>query len=108
MSHATFTVTTTDLIEGSHDELAAKFIVDSENATREAADPPIDPLPTTPFADLVTSYLTILGNTLNRANISYVQQQANAQSVADSLDTRWEQAGEAERATAIAAMPLEE
>ena len=47
MSHATFTVTAQDLVEGSHDELAAQFIVDSENEKRAAQDPPVDLLPVT-------------------------------------------------------------
>ena len=105
MSHATFTVTAQNLVEGSHDELAAQFIVDSENEKRAAQDPPVDPLPVTPFAALVTSYLTVLEATLDRAQISYISQQATQQSNADQLGARWLEGGETERAASLAALP---
>lgn len=105
MPHASFTVTVVDLDEGSHGELAAKFIVDSENAKRAELDPPVDPLPVTPFAALVTSYLTVLEATLDRAHENYITQQAQQQSATDQLDARWLEGGEAERAASLAALP---
>ena len=105
MSHALFTVSVVDLDEGSHGELAAKFIVDSENEKRAAQDPPVDPLPVTPFAELVPSYLAILEATLDRAHVNYIIQQATQQSATDQLDARWLQASEAERNAALTALP---
>jgi len=105
MSHAVFTATVVDLDEGTHGELAAKFIVDSENEKRAAAEPPIDPLPVTPWASLKASYLTVLGNTLDRAHKNYIEQQASKQAADDELDSRWLEGGEAERTAALAALP---
>jgi len=105
MSHAVFTATVVDLDEGTHGELAAKFIVDSENENRAAAEPPIDPLPVTPWADLKTSYLTVLGNTLDRAHENYIKQQADKQAADDELNVRWLEGGEAERSAALASLP---
>ena len=93
MSHALFTVSVVDLDEGSHGELAAKFIVDSENEKRAA------------FAELVPSYLAILEATLDRAHVNYIIQQATQQSATDQLDARWLQASEAERNAALTALP---
>jgi hypothetical protein len=105
MSHAIFTATVVDLDEGSHGELAAKFIVDAENKKRAAADPPINPLPVTPWADLKASYLTVLGHTLDRAHENYIKQQADQQASQDELNARWLEGGESERAAALAQLP---
>lgn len=105
MSHAIFTATVVDLDEGSHGELAAKFIVDAENQKRAAADPPIDPLPVTPWAELKASYLTVLGSTLDRAHENYIKQQADKQAAEDKLNARWLEGGESERAASLAALP---
>lgn len=105
MSHAIFTATVVDLDEGSHGELAAKFIVDAENQKRAAADPPIDPLPVTPWAELKASYLTVLGSTLDRAHENYIKQQADKQAAEDKLKARWLEGGESERAASLAALP---
>ena len=105
MPHAEFTVTVTGLEEGSHGALAAKFIVDAENTNREAADPPIALLPVVPFATLVTSYLTVLDATLERAHGSYITQQANKEAADEELNKRWLEGGEAERTAALAALP---
>lgn len=105
MSHATFSVSDGGtIVEGSHDELAAKFIVDQHNA---GLDPEggETPLPVAPFADLVASYLTVLSATITAANISYVKQQAEAQALHDALNAKWLEGGEAERSAAIAALP---
>jgi hypothetical protein len=108
MSHAVFSVTVVDLDEGTHGELAARFIVDSENATRASQEPPIDPLPVTPWESLKASYLTILANTLDRANENYIVQQANKQAADDELAARWLEGGEAERSAALASLPVPE
>ena len=105
MSHAIFTATVVDLDEGSHGELAAKFIVDAENQKRAAADPPIDPLPVTPWVELKASYLTVLGSTLDRAHENYIKQQADKQAAEDKLNARWLEGGESERAASLAALP---
>lgn len=105
MSHAIFTATVVDLDEGSHGELAAKFIVNAENQKRAAADPPIDPLPVTPWAELKASYLTVLGSTLDRAHENYIKQQADKQAAEDKLNARWLEGGESERAASLAALP---
>lgn len=105
MSHAVFTATVVDLDEGTHGELAALFIVDNENAKRAELDPPVDPLPVTPWADLKASYLTVLGETLNRAHENYIKQQADKQAADDELNTRWLEGGESERTAALAALP---
>ena len=105
MSHAIFTVAVAGLDEGSHGELAAKFIVDGENEKRAAADPPVDPLPVTPWADLKASYLTVLGSTLDRAHENYIKQQADQQASEDKLNARWLEGGESERAAALSQLP---
>lgn len=105
MSHAIFTVSVVDLDQGTHGELAAQFIVDAENKKRAAADPPINPLPVTPWADLKASYLTVLGHTLDRAHENYIKQQADKQALDDELDARWLEGGESERAASLAALP---
>ncbi len=105
MSHATFTVTVVDLDEGTHGALAAKFIVDNENEKRAAQDPPVDPLPVTPWADLKASYLTVLTATIQSAHENYIKQQADQQAAEDELNTRWLEGGEAERAAALAQLP---
>lgn len=105
MSHADFTVTVVALDEGSHGELAAKFIVDAENTKRAAEEPPVALLPVTPFATLVASYLTVLEATLDRAHDSYITQQANKEAADEELNKRWVEGGEAERAAALAALP---
>ncbi|MHC4240679.1 MAG: hypothetical protein ACYSUC_13195 [Planctomycetota bacterium] len=89
MSHAEFTVSDGGtIVEGSHDELAARFIVTQHNA---GLDPEggETPLPVTPFASLVASYLTVLSSTITSANISYVKQQAEAQALRDALNRKW-------------------
>jgi len=105
MSHAVFTISVADLDDGTHGALAAKFIVDSENETRAAAEPPVDPLPVSPWADLKASYLVVLTATVQRAHDSYIQQQADKQAADDELAERWTVGGEAERSAAIAALP---
>ena len=105
MAHAVFTVNDGGTIEaGSHDELAARFIVDQYNA---GLDPEggETPLPVTPFASLVASYLSVLSATITSSNISYVKQQADAQATADELSGRWVEGSEAERSAAIDALP---
>ena len=105
MSHAAFSVSDGGTIEaGSHDELAARFIVDQYNA---GLDPEggETPLPVTPFASLVASYLSVLSATITSANLSYVKQQADAQATADELSGRWVEGSESERSAAIAALP---
>ena len=105
MSHAAFSVSDGGTIEaGSHDELAARFIVTQHNA---GLDPEggETPLPVTPFASLVASYLSVLSATITAANISYVKQQSDAQALHDALNAKWLEGGEAERAAAIAALP---
>ena len=105
MAHASFTVTDGGtIVEGSHDELAAKFIVDQHN---NGLDPEggETPLPVTPFASLVASYLTVLSATITSANLSYVKQQADSQAMHDALTAKWLEGGEAERSAAIAALP---
>ena len=105
MAHAVFTVSDGGTIEaGSHDELAGRFIVDQYNA---GIDPEggETPLPVTPFASLVASYLTVLSATITSANLSYVKQQADAQATADELSGRWIEGSESERAAAIDALP---
>ena len=105
MSHAAFSVSDGGTIEaGSHDELAARFIVTQHNA---GLDPEggETPLPVTPFASLVASYLSVLSATITSANISYVKQQADAQALHDALNAKWLEGGEAERSAAIAALP---
>lgn len=105
MSHAVFTVTVAELEDGTHGALAAKFIVDGENAARAAAEPPVDPLPVTPWADLKASYLAVLTATLQRAHENYIVQQADKQAADDELTERWTYGGEAERTAALAALP---
>ena len=105
MSHAVFTVTVAELDDGTHGALAAKFIVDGENERRAAQEPPVDPLPVTPWADLKTSYLTVLTATVQSAHENYIVQQANKQAADDELNERWTIGGEAERSAAIAALP---
>lgn len=105
MSHADFTVTVVDLDEGTHGALAAKFIVDKENEKRAFNEPPSDPLPVTPWADLKASYLTVLTATIQSAHENYIVQQANDQARTDELDSRWLEGGEAERTAALAALP---
>jgi hypothetical protein len=105
MPHAEFTVTVVDLAEGSHGELAAQFIVDSENEKRAAFEPPIDPLPVAPFAALVDSYLIVLSATITRAHGNYIVQQAAQQSAIDKLDQRWLEGGSADRAASLAQLP---
>ena len=105
MSHAIFTVTVVDLDEGTHGALAAKFIVDNENEKRASQEPPVDPLPITPWADLKASYLTVLTATIQSAHENYIKQQADQQAAEDELNTRWLEGGEAERAAALAQLP---
>ena len=106
MSHAIFTVTVVDLDEGTHGALAAKFIVDKENEKRASQEPPVDPLPVTPWADLKASYLTVLTATIQSAHENYIKQQADQQAADDELNTRWLEGGEAERAAALAQLPV--
>ena len=105
MAHAEFTVTVVDLVEGSHGELAAQFIVDAENEKRAAFEPPIDPLPVAPFAALVDSYLIVLSATITRAHENYIVQQAAQQSAIDKLDQRWLEGGSADREASLAQLP---
>lgn len=105
MSHAIFTVTVANLDQGTHGELAAKYIVDSENKKRAAAKPPIEPLPIAPWEELKASYLTVLGNTLDRAHENYIEQQANQQASDDKLNLRWLEGGESQRAAALSQLP---
>lgn len=105
MSHADFTVTVVDLDDGTHGALAAKFIVDNENEKRASQEPSVDPLPVTPWADLKTSYLTVLTATIQSAHENYIKQQADKQAADDELDSRWLEGGEAERTAALAALP---
>ena len=105
MSHSTFTVTVVDLNEGTHGALAAKFIVDKENEKRAAQEPPVDPLPVEPWADLKASYLTVLTATIQSAHENYIKQQADKQAADDELTERWMVGGEADRAAALAALP---
>ena len=105
MSHAIFTVTVANLDQGTHGELAAKYIVDSENKKRAAAEPPIEPLPIAPWEELKASYLTVLGNTLDRAHENYIEQQANQQASDDKLNLRWLEGGESQRAAALSQLP---
>lgn len=105
MPHASFTITVVDLDEGSHGELAAKFIVDNENEKRLAADPPLPVLPVTPWADLKASYLTVLTATIQSAHLNYIKQQADKQAADDELDVRWLEGGESERAAALSSLP---
>ncbi len=105
MSHAAFSVSDGGTIEeGSHSELAAKYIVNLHNAGLDPEGGEA-PLPVTPFASLVASYLSVLSATITSANISYVKQQSDAQALHDALNAKWLEGGEAERAAAIAALP---
>ena len=105
MAHAVFTVSDDGTIEaGSHDELAARFIVDQYNAGLDPEGGEA-PLPVTPFASLVASYLTVLSATITSANLSYVKQQAEQQATAEELSGRWIEGSESERAAAIDALP---
>ena len=105
MSHAVFAVTVTELEDGTHGALAAKFIVDTENEKRLAMEVPLPELPVTPWADLKASYLTVLTATLQSAHDSYIKQQGEAQAAEDELNVRWLEGGEAERTAALAALP---
>ena len=105
MSHAVFSVSVVDLDEGTHGALAAKFIVDNENEKRSQAEPPVEPLPVTPWADLKASYLTVLTATIQSAHENYIKQQADKQAADDELEVRWLEGGETERAAALAALP---
>lgn len=105
MAHAVFTVSDGgSILEGSHDELSAKYIVDQHNAGLDPEGSE-SPLPVTPFSSLIDSYLSVLSATITSANISYVKQQADAQALHDALNAKWLEGGEAERSAAIAALP---
>jgi len=105
MSHAVFSVSVVDLDEGTHGALAARFIVDTENEKRSQAEPPVDLLPVSPWADLQASYLTVLAATIQSAHENYIKQQADKQASDDELNVRWLKGGEAERIAALASLP---
>ncbi len=105
MSHAEFTVTVVDLDPDTHGELAAKFIVDTENEKRASMDPPEELLPVSPWEALKASYLSVLSSTINSAHLNYIQQQSTKQAADDQLNERWMVGGESERTAALAALP---
>ena len=103
MSHALFTVSVAGLEEGSHDELAAKFVVEKENGLRAKANSPLLPVET--FDDLKASYVLFLESLVQQVHESYISEQATEQAKVDLLLVRWLQASEAERNAALTALP---
>ena len=86
---------------------AALYIVEGENAKREAAateDEPAELLPVTPAGALKTSYETVLAATLTRAHESYQDQVAQQQATTANVKELWNDASLAQRTAAVAAL----
>jgi|DEB0MinimDraft_6_1074348.scaffolds.fasta_scaffold59451_2 hypothetical protein len=95
-----------NLVDGSaeKDADAANLIVDQENERRAALDPPEAPLPKSNNAELKASYETVLSATLLSAHMSYQKQAAEKKSQDADAKTLWENATNAQRDAAIAAL----
>lgn len=98
-------LTLTATVSGTPNEddfRAARFIVDQENERRAAADPVETSLPDGTNAELRDSYEVMLGQILDRAHASYIEQS----DVATLRDAKalWKDATDAQRQAALAAL----
>ena len=102
----TITVTINDATTEA-DQGAATHVVENENARRTAAatdEAPAVLLPTTPAAELKASYEDVLAATLVRAHASYQKQAAVAQESEQNVRELWNNASNAQRQAAVAAL----
>lgn len=103
MSDITFTIDYTGT-PNRDDSDAAVYVIDRANDDLLSADPNATLWPKSTNAEIKASYLSILLTTVTRAHDSYIQQAAENKLNEQNVRDLWDDATDAQRASAITAL----